>query len=206
VAELCAAARQRGVLTLVDGAQTFGSLAVNLHAMGCDFYTGSSHKWFMGPRETGVLYVRRERAAALWPNVVGLGWDGARERGARKFETFGQRDDAAVAAVGRAVEFHNAVGRERVEARVRELAARFKTRLRERVAGVTFATPADPALSGGIVIFTRPGLDTGAASRALYEKAQITCAGAAGNSLRFAPHVYVLLADVEKAVDAVAAL
>jgi selenocysteine lyase/cysteine desulfurase len=204
--ELCAEARRRGILTLVDGAQTFGSLAVNLHDMGCDFYTGSAHKWFMGPRETGVLYVRKEQAAALWPNMVGLGWDNARGRGARKFETFGQRDDGAVSAVGRAVEFHNAIGRDRVEARVRALAAQLKARLRDRVPGVQFATPSSPEQSAGIVIFTRPNLDVRAASARLYEMHHITCATAAGNSLRFAPHIYVLMEDIEKAVEAVAAL
>lgn len=208
VRELCAAARQRGILTLVDGAQTFGSQAVNLHELGCDFYTGSTHKWFMGPRENGVLYVRKDRIATLWPNVVGLGWDAAKERGARKFETLGQRDDGAVSAVGRTVEFHNAIGRERIDARVRALATHLKTRLKEGVPGVRFHTPVDPALSGGIVIFTRPGLDPRAAATALYEKHQITCATTGGEfaGVRFAPHIYVSLQEIDKAADAVAGL
>lgn len=208
VKELCAAARQRGILTLVDGAQTFGSQAVNLHDIGCDFYSGSAHKWFMGPRECGVLYVRKERAASLWPSVVGVGWDGAKDRGARKFETLGQRDDGAVSAMGRAVEFHKAIGRERIEARVRALAAQLKTRLKEKVTGIQFHTPVDAAMSGGIVIFTRPNLDPGPAATALYEKAQITCATTGGDfrGLRFSPHIYVSMQEVDKAAEAVAGL
>lgn len=208
VKELCAAARQRGVLTLVDGAQTFGSQSVNLHDMGCDFYTGSAHKWFMGPRETGVLYVRKERAASLWASVVGVGWDGAKDRGARKFESLGQRDDGAVSAVGRTVEFHNAIGRDRIDARVRALAAHLKTRLKEKVPGVQFHTPVDATLSGGIVIFTQPNLDPGPAATALYEKHQITCATTGGEfrGLRFAPHIYVSLQELDRAADAVATL
>ena len=208
VKELCAAARQRGILTLVDGAQSFGSMNVNLHDMGCDFYTGSAHKWFMGPRETGVLYVRKDRVAALWPNTVGLGYQTAKDHGAQKFETLGQRDDGAVSAIGKAVEFHESIGRDRVDARVRALAARLKSKLQERVKSVQFHTPVDAALSGGIVIFNLPNLDTRAASIALYEKAQITCATTGGDfaGLRFAPHIYVTLADVDKAVEAVAKL
>ena len=99
-------ARERGVLSLVDGAQTFGACPLDLHDMGCDFFTASSHKWFCGPKEVGLLYVRKDRVAALHPTLVGLGWEKARTAGARKFETLGQRDDARIAAMLEAVRFH----------------------------------------------------------------------------------------------------
>jgi selenocysteine lyase/cysteine desulfurase len=104
------------------------------------------------------------------------------------------------------VDFHDAIGRERVEARIRELAARVKARLRERLPGVRLHTPLDAALSGGIVIFSRPGLDARATATRLYQEHHITCATAAGNGIRFAPHIYVLLEDADRAVDAVASL
>jgi selenocysteine lyase/cysteine desulfurase len=206
--ELCAAARQRNIMTLVDGAQSFGSMAVNLHDMGCDFYTGSAHKWFMGPRETGVLYVRKERQASLWAHTVGLGYQNAKDHGAQKFETLGQRDDGRVAAVGRAVDFQNSLGKDRVEARVRSLATELKTKLQQRVPSIKFHTPVDPAMSAGIVIFTMPNLDTAAAAKSLYEKYQITCVTSGGDfaGLRFSPHVYVTMAEIDKAVEAVGSL
>ncbi len=86
--QLCRLARERGIMTLVDGAQTFGVLRVNLHEMGCDFYTGSAHKWFVGPKEAGVLYVKEDRIADLWANDVGVGWQSAIRNGAQKFETW----------------------------------------------------------------------------------------------------------------------
>lgn len=49
--ELCRIARERGILSLVDGAQSFGALDLDLRDMGCDFFTGSSHKWLMGPKK-----------------------------------------------------------------------------------------------------------------------------------------------------------
>ncbi|MGH7554476.1 MAG: aminotransferase class V-fold PLP-dependent enzyme, partial [Longimicrobiales bacterium] len=90
--ELCALGRERGIHVHVDGAQTFGALVRDLHALGCDSYSASAHKWFMGPKEAGVLFVRAERVADIWPGVVGVGWGSAAEttaRGARKFETLG---------------------------------------------------------------------------------------------------------------------
>ena len=51
--DLCAMAQARGILTLIDGAQTFGVHRVDLHDIGCDFYTGSAHKWFWDPKKAG---------------------------------------------------------------------------------------------------------------------------------------------------------
>ncbi|MBI4500675.1 MAG: aminotransferase class V-fold PLP-dependent enzyme [Gemmatimonadetes bacterium] len=206
--ELCAAARQRGILTLLDGAQSFGSVVVNLRDIGCDFYAGSAHKWFMGPRETGVLFVRKERQAALWPQMVGIGWQSAKDHGARKFETLGQRDDGAVSALGKAADFHATIGRERIDARVRELATRLKSGLQQRVPGIKFHTPVDSSMSAGIVIFALPKMDNAEGAKVLYEKNQITCAVSGGDfaGLRFAPHIYVSMQDIDKAVDAVVSL
>jgi isopenicillin-N epimerase len=59
--ELCSMARQRGIYVHLDGAQTFGYLKLNLKDIGCDSFSASAHKWFMGPKQVGVLYVRQER-------------------------------------------------------------------------------------------------------------------------------------------------
>ncbi len=58
VAEVCAALRDLDVLRVIDGAQAVGGIAVNVHALGCDVYAASGHKWLLGPPGTGVLYVR----------------------------------------------------------------------------------------------------------------------------------------------------
>jgi len=138
--ELCRMARERGILTLVDGAQTFGSFALDLHDMGCDFFTGSAHKCLCGPKEVGILYVRKERIGGLWPLTVGVGWEEASKRGARKFETLGQREDGRVAALGKAIEFHNAIGKKRIESRARSLAAALKREIQGRIPGAELVT------------------------------------------------------------------
>jgi len=124
------------------------------------------------------------------------------EGGARKFENLGQRDDAAVSAVGTAVEFHETVGTARVEARVRELAAVLKSSIAERVPGTTFLTPIDPALSAGVVVSVPPDFDPRPALTALYEEHSIAGAGMSGG-IRLCPHIYNTLAGVETVVNAV---
>ncbi|HEU0310980.1 MAG TPA: aminotransferase class V-fold PLP-dependent enzyme, partial [Sphingomicrobium sp.] len=59
-AELCALARERGCLSIVDGAQSAGAMPVDVAAMGCHAYAASGHKWLMGPKGTGFLYLSPE--------------------------------------------------------------------------------------------------------------------------------------------------
>lgn len=204
--ELCALARARGILTLVDGAQTFGALDLDLHDMGCDFFTGSSHKWFVGPKEAGLLFVREESQAQLWPSDVGVGWEGAEANGAQKFENLGQRDDAAVVTMATATAFHEAIGPSAVEARVRALASSLKRGLSEAIPGVGFHTPSSPESSAGVVVFSIPGATHRDVFQRVYDSHNLGCAamGGAFDGIRLSPHLYNSLADVETAVNAVA--
>ena len=206
--ELCAIASERGILTLVDGAQTFGSHVVNLHELGCDCYTGSAHKWFLGPKEGGILYVRRERAPEIWPLMVGVAWEERHALGARRFSTLGQRDDANHAAVGRTVEFLETIGNVPIEARVRSLATALKAAVAERIPAAEVLTPTGPVFSGGVVVFTVPGADLQAAFDRLYADHQVGCAlmGTEKQYLRFCPHIYNSMDEVHRVVEAVRSL
>jgi selenocysteine lyase/cysteine desulfurase len=119
--KLAAMARKRGVYCPVDGAQSWGAKVLDVHDIGCDSLAANAHKWFMGPKEVGILYVRAGRAPEIWPNTIGYTGDIKVElqlQNALKFETLGQRDDAAVAALGETADLHELVGPERIEARI----------------------------------------------------------------------------------------
>ncbi|CUR47487.1 aminotransferase class V-fold PLP-dependent enzyme [Alloalcanivorax xenomutans] len=70
VAELIAAAKAAGAITLVDGAQAVSHFPVDVRALGCDFYAFSGHKVF-GPTGIGALYGRRELLEAMPPYQTG---------------------------------------------------------------------------------------------------------------------------------------
>ena len=195
-------ARQRDILTLVDGAQTCGSIDVNLHDIGCDFYSASGHKWPCSPREVGVLYVREESRERLWPSVVSVGFRESTVPG--RMEALGQRDDAALAGFGHAMMFLQQIGSAAVEARLAVLTGVFKEEL-SQMPEVTLYTPVDPAFSGGVVTFHMEGVDSRRAYQWLYEERQIVCAssGVEQGGIRFSPHIYTSLADCERALAAI---
>jgi selenocysteine lyase/cysteine desulfurase len=199
VAELCRMARARGVLTLVDGAQSFGVLDINLAEMQPDFYTGSAHKWPCGARENGLLFVSRAVQDRIAPSVISL--YGGRTGISRTLEAHGQRDDAAMMAFGEAVRFQMEVGTARVETRARALASAFVDGL-QGIDGVEIRTSADPALRSSIVVFQPGALNPGELSRALYENHGVISAGR-GQGVRLSPHFYNTMAEVERTLAAV---
>ena len=167
--------------------------------------SGEAHKWFLGPKEAGLLYVRQEQVPYIWATGVAPGWgDDAQTDlvGARKFESLGQRDDACLAALGLTAEFHDAIGLDLVESRVRELSQRLKVDLRG--IGASLVTPQAPALSAGVCIVSVPAANRRALADRLYHEHGI--AGAATGGLRLCPHIYNTDEHVERAVRAVRAL
>jgi isopenicillin-N epimerase len=203
VAELCRLAREHGAMSLVDGAQSFGVLDVDLSRMQPDFYTGSAHKWPCGPKENGVLYVNRRVHDRIKPSIVSLypGSVGI----SRTLEGFGQRDEPAMMGFGDALAFESIVGRAAIEARSRELAQALAGALRE-IDGVKVWTDRDPSRSAAIVSFQPGSLNPQKLHQALYQRDRIVCAARGGDDrggLRFSPHFYNLHADVTRAVDAI---
>lgn len=202
LAELC---RARGIHFHVDGAQTWGALHVDLQEIGCDSFSASAHKWFMGPREVGLLYVKEHAIDRIWPATVAPGWGDDADTdlvGARKFESLGQRDDAALAAVATAAEMHRELGAASVERRMVRLAQRLKEGMAEL--GATLVTPMDPAFSGGVCIAEVDPANRVEIWNRLYTEHGII--GAPTGGLRLCPHVYNTEEHVDRALAGIRSL
>lgn len=156
IKEVCQMAHEKGVLVLADSAHGLGMLNLDMKELGVDFFASSPYKWLGAPTGVGLLYVRKEVQERLWPTIVTSGWDTAKDAG--KFGTHGQDADALIFALGEALDFQNAIGRNRIERRIKALAGYLKQELR-RIPGVKIHTPEDPYLSGGLTAFSVEGID-----------------------------------------------
>jgi selenocysteine lyase/cysteine desulfurase len=201
--ELCALARERGVLSLVDGAQSFGLLDVNVAELGADFYTGSAHQWPCGARECGVLYINARAHKNIWPSIYSA-YPGAVGI-SRTFESFGQRDEATMIAFREALDFQAKVGREAIEKRSRALANQLIAGL-SKLPDVKVWTSPNPALNAAVVSFLPGSLNAQKLGAALYQNEKIGTAGRGGGDrggLRASPHFYNSPAEIDRLVSAV---
>src|SRR6516165_4092457 len=201
--EICRLARERGILSLVDGAQSFGLMDVDLSDMQPDFYSGSAHKWICGPKENGVLYINKSAQSKIWASIFSA-YPG-RVGVSRTFEGFGQRDEPTMIAFGEALTLQTRIGRAHIEKRSRELTSALIDGLK-KIDGLKIWTSPDPSLTVAVISFQPGNLDVRKLSTALYQKDHIGCATRGGQDrpgLRFSPHFYNTHADVERAVAAV---
>jgi isopenicillin-N epimerase len=164
--ELCAAARRRGVLTVVDGAHAPAMVPLNLGELGCDFYGANCHKWLLAPTGAGFLYLGAGNEDRLQPLQVSWGWRADRARPderdefgstprLRALEFEGTRDPCPWLAVPEAIGFQEGLGWERIRERNEGLAELVRARL-GGVAGLKPATPTHPELHGFMTAFRLP--------------------------------------------------
>lgn len=129
IAELVADCRAAGVSVLVDGAHAPGMLALDLDALGADWYTGNCHKWLFAAKGTAFLHARRDRHAGLQCLVISHGHDKGLHA---QFDWPGTRDFTAWLALPDAIAFHRAHDSAALQQHNRALAAAMAAELAAR--------------------------------------------------------------------------
>ncbi|QYK04422.1 aminotransferase class V-fold PLP-dependent enzyme [Shewanella zhangzhouensis] len=147
VKTLCAKARAKGALTLVDGAQAVAHQAVDVADIGCDFYVFSGHKMY-APDGVGVLYGRFEALDSLTPLLTGGEMIKTVSFADTQFGELPNRLEAgtppivSVIGLGAAIDFINSLDRLALQAHERELMARLRAGL-ETVPQIRIHSPHD---------------------------------------------------------------
>jgi len=183
--QLSELAHERDILIAVDGAHGPGMLPLDLAETGCDFYGGNCHKWLCAPKGTGILYAHKDRQCLLNPTQVSWGYqpEGPRAEGDRltirnrpfmwELEVVGTRDLACFTAIPAAIAFQEAIGRERILGRYRQLAGHIRKRLLDS-GWCDLLTPVDPMLGAGISAFHLHGFGEQDLDGRLYDEYRIT--------------------------------
>ncbi len=209
VERLCAAARQAGVLTLVDGAHAEGQFSVNFRALDCDFYAACGHKWLLGPQGVGMTAIRRDLVETLRP--LWLGWDVQQpynradrsyqlQSTAARFEQ-STRPWPLYLAFGKSIDFVERVGFDAVEARVQALRSGFVAALLA-MSGVTVLSPIEGATGTGLVTVQVAGWACEDLQLRLWERQRmVTNIIREFNAVRFSIAFFTTEAELTTALD-----
>ncbi len=201
VHEIVQLARPRGIVVVVDGAHPPGLMPVDLRALDADCYASSPHKWLLAAQGTGLLYLREEWRTRLWPSVGSGDWDNLK-LGAQRLNHLGTIDESRLAGLLAAVGFHEAIGPDRVYARIAELHARLDAALRT-TPGVRVVSPRPGPLVAGMVSFAVEKLPALELQQRLEQKANMRTRVIGEYDygwMRLSPHIYNSPAELDRAV------
>jgi isopenicillin-N epimerase len=199
VKELCELARRRGVLSAVDGAQAVGVMPVDVHALGCDLYANSLHKWSLAPAGNGVLYVRKEIQGRFRSLFSSAGAD------ATRYEPIGTSPLPLRLAAGAALKFIAQIGVPNIEARARMLSDNLASKL-TMVPRLKVISPSSRATrSPAITLFEIEGLNAVETQALIQKKYRITVdehTRDGHNALRVSTHFYNTRHEIDQLIAA----
>ena len=195
-------AHSRGVQVMVDGAHSFAQLAFRIPDLGGDYFGASLHKWLGTPLGAGILYVRADRIAGLWPVFADLSMA---DTDIRKLNHTGTHPVHTDLAINDAIDFHETIGIARKEARLRFLKEYWTSRVRG-VPNVILNTPEDPRRSCAIANVGIRNVPPATLAQTLLDVHRVwTVAIDSANvhGVRITPSVYTSTAELDVFVNAI---
>jgi selenocysteine lyase/cysteine desulfurase len=202
VRKICDMAHARGVDVIVDGAHSFGLMDFKVSDLGCDYFGTSLHKFLSAPIGTGMLWIRSEKIAGVYPLTCN---DQPHSSDIRKFETLGTRSFPLEQGIGEAINFHLGIGSKRKEERIRYLKNYWAMQVRD-VPRVKLHTSLDARYSCAICGVSIDGITPAQLDNALFDRYKIHTVSIVWENIscvRITPHVYTSLDDLDKLVRAI---
>ncbi len=202
VAKIAAMAKAKGIDCITDSAHALGQINFTLPKLGCDFVGLNLHKWIGNPVGAGVLYVKKERIAAmsaLFGDVT------AAEENINKLAHFGTTPFAVIMTIPDSLAFHRMLGIDKISARLHYLKSTWLNALKDHP-NVELVTPADANLSCAIASFRIANKTAAEVADYLYQQHNIFTVGRTlgkTGCVRVTPSIYNSIDDIYKFVDAV---
>src|SRR5438876_1420693 len=203
VKAVCQMARRHGVETIVDGAHSFAQFYFKQPDLDCDYFGTSLHKWLYSPKGTGLLFIKRDKIAKVWPLFAA---EEKQKGDIRKFEEIGTHSAAPKLAIGESLLFHNGIGGKRKEARLRYLSRYWMDKLKD-VPKIRFNTSFDPKQMCAIANVQVEGMDQGKIGSYLFSKHHIFTTPIVHEEfqgLRITPNLYTTLSELDRFCEVMA--
>lgn len=201
-AKLCAEARKRGIISIVDGAHSFAHVDYKISDLNCDYFGTSLHKWLCAPFGTGLMYINKPLIEKTWP-IFPI--DKPLSPDIRKFEALGTRSFAPEQAIGQAIDFHNAIGGKRKQERLHYL-KRYWCDAVTKNPRIKLHISLKPEYSCALGTFSIDGMDVADIATKLFSEHGIHTVSIKWenvNAVRIGPNVYTTTKDLDRFIDAV---
>ncbi|WP_263410243.1 aminotransferase class V-fold PLP-dependent enzyme [Terriglobus tenax] len=202
VRQIADMAHAHGAEVIVDGAHSFGLLDFKISDLHCDYFGTSLHKFLSAPIGSGMMWVKQDKIAKLWPLTC---YGDGHSPNIRKFEALGTRSFPIEQGIGEAINFHEAIGSRRKQERIFYLKNYWATRVKD-IKGVKLHTSLKPEFSCAISGVSVEGYTPTELMNTLFDRYKIHTVGIdyeGQRCIRVTPHVYTTLADVDKFVNAI---
>jgi len=197
IAQISSLARSRGILCVVDGAQAAGAIKVNVKELGCHAYATSGHKWLMGPKGTGLLYVSKDIQHIIRPIQF-----------EESYNTYNDGNGvvnlACILGLGKAIEYIESAGITKIEEHNLGLRNRLYERL-SAVPGLTIMSPAAGPLASPMLACLLPDtIERTLFVKMLLDKHKLSIRPTHKqwfNGIRFSLHIFNTEKEVDFAAD-----
>lgn len=193
-AEIAKITQPKGIYLIADGAQAPGLTKVDVKTLGVDAYSASGHKWLMGPKETGFLYVNKKLQDKVHPVFTASGFS-------VYSASSGTRNVATIIGLGLAIDFHNSIGTDKIQERTLQLRNYCLAELK-KLKGLKIISPEARSLSTGIVSFSLNTVKNVDIFNTLKDQDIIVKLLSQHNGIRISCHVFVSKKDIDQFVKA----
>jgi selenocysteine lyase/cysteine desulfurase len=197
-------AHQYGVEVMVDGAHAVAHIQFNIQELNCDYYGASLHKWLAVPLGVGLLYIKKEHQAKIWP-LLG---ENETVKGIARLNHFGTNPVHTYLALQYAIQFHHNIGAANKEERLRYLQNHW-TKQVVNIPNIVLNTPTEPNRSCAIANVGIKGLKPSDMANQLLKTHKIyTVAidGAGVHGCRITPNVFTTTNELDQFVKALKAM
>ncbi|MBS1602781.1 MAG: aminotransferase class V-fold PLP-dependent enzyme [Bacteroidetes bacterium] len=199
VRKIADAAHEKGIEVLVDGAHSFAHFEFTIPSLGADYFGTSLHKWLAACIGTGLLYVKKEKTARLFPLFAA---PDPKADNIRKFENLGTRPFFIEQAIGKAINFYDMIGPARKEQRLMYLKNYWMAAVKD-IPKVKLYTSMKPGFGCAIGVVGVEGKEPHELEDFLFSQYKIhttTIVWENIRGVRVTPNVYTTTKDLDKLI------
>jgi selenocysteine lyase/cysteine desulfurase len=205
IRKICDMAHSKGVDVMVDGAHAFGHFNFSIQDLNCDYYGTSLHKWLSVPLGAGFLYVKKKNVHKVWAMFADVPRE---DDDIRKLNHTGTHPAHTDLAIANAIDYHNRIGSERKEARLRYI-QNYWTDQARKMDHVVLYTPEERHRSCAIATAGIKDMEPAEMAKTLLDKYKIWTVAINGSGVhgcRISPNVFTTTAELNVLVEALAAM